>query len=58
MPHITLGRRVLFHEESTEMNNLIQFERITIPVKTISLMASKEENEQLNGVPLYQVNLK
>lgn len=58
MPHITLGRRVLFNEESTELDNLIQFQRITIQVKTISLMASKEENGKLNGVPLYQVNLK
>ncbi|WP_297428076.1 RNA 2',3'-cyclic phosphodiesterase [Clostridium sp.] len=58
MPHITLGRRVLFHEDAEELNNLIQFERITIPVKAITLMASKEENGQLNGVQIYQVNLK
>ena len=58
MPHITLGRRVLFHEDSEDLNNLIQFEKISIPVKTISLMASKEENGKLNGVPIYQINLK
>jgi 2'-5' RNA ligase len=58
MPHITLGRRVLFDEEYTHLNNLIQYERITIPVKAITLMASKEVNGKLNGVPIYQVNLK
>lgn len=58
MPHITLGRRVLFQEESIDLNNLVQFEKIMIPVKAISLMASKEENGKLNGIPLYQVNLK
>lgn len=58
MPHITLGRRVLFHEDSTDLDNLIQFERITIPVKAITLMTSKEVNGKLNGVPIYQVNLK
>ena len=58
MPHITLGRRVLFHEDSEDLNNLIQFEKISIPVKTISLMASKEGNGKLNGVPIYQINLK
>ena len=57
MPHITLGRRVLFHEALEDLNNLIQFERISIPVKAISLMASKEENGKLNGMPIYQVNL-
>jgi 2'-5' RNA ligase len=39
------------------LDNLIQFERITIPVKAITLMASKEENGKLNGVPIYKVNL-
>lgn len=58
MPHITLGRRVLFHEDSEDLNNLIKFEKISIPVKAISLMASKEENGKLNGVPIYHVNLK
>jgi len=58
MPHITLGRRVLFHEDSKVLDNLIQFERIKIPVKAITLMASKEEDGKLNGVPIYQVNLK
>lgn len=57
MPHITLGRRVLFNEDSEDLNNLIQFKRISIPVKSISLMASKEENGKLNGVPIHQVNL-
>lgn len=57
MPHITLGRRVLFNEESVDLNNLIQFERNMIPVKAISLMASKEIDGKLNGVPIYQVNL-
>lgn len=58
MPHITLGRRVLFNEESAaDLGNLIQFERIMIPVKAISLMASKEIDGKLNGVPIYQVNL-
>lgn len=57
MPHITLGRRVLFEDDSIELDNLIQFERITIPVKAITLMASKEENGKLNGVPIYKVNL-
>ncbi len=58
MPHITLGRRVLFNEESaTGLSNLIQFERIMIPVKAISLMASKEADGKLNGVSLYKVNL-
>ncbi|MDP4146342.1 MAG: RNA 2',3'-cyclic phosphodiesterase [Bacillota bacterium] len=58
MPHITLGRRVLFREDSKDLDNLIQFQRITIPVKAITLMASKEQNGKLNGVPIYQVNLK
>ncbi|WP_160686558.1 RNA 2',3'-cyclic phosphodiesterase [Clostridium sp. C2-6-12] len=57
MPHITLGRRILLHEDSQDINNLIQFERISIPVKSISLMASREENGKLNGVPIYKVNL-
>jgi 2'-5' RNA ligase len=57
MPHITLGRRVLFSEDSQDPNNLIEFERISIPVKSISLMASKEQNGKLNGVPIYKVNL-
>lgn len=57
MPHITLGRRVLFNEDCTDLNNLIQFEKIIIPVRTISLMASKEEDGKLNGVPIYKVNL-
>ncbi|ADL50636.1 RNA 2',3'-cyclic phosphodiesterase [Clostridium cellulovorans] len=58
MPHITLGRRVVFQENSKDLNDLIQFERIKIPVEAITLMASKEENGKLNGVPLYKVNLK
>ncbi len=57
MPHITLGRMVLFNEDSEDLNNLIQFERISIPVKSLSLMASKEENGKLSGVPIHQVNL-
>lgn len=58
LPHITLGRRVLFNEDSEDLNNLIQFEKISIPVKSISLMASKEVNGKLNGVLIYKVNLK
>lgn len=58
MPHITLGRRVQFQSDSIELNNLIIFNKITIPVKTISLMASKEIDGKLNGVPIYVVNLK
>lgn len=58
MPHITLGRRVSFHKDSIKLDNLIQFEKIKIPVKAITLMASKEENEKLNCVPIYQVHLK
>ncbi|GFP75528.1 RNA 2',3'-cyclic phosphodiesterase [Clostridium fungisolvens] len=58
MPHITLGRRIELKEESTALDSLIQFERITIPVKAISLMASKEIDGKLNGVPLYKVNLE
>ncbi|EKQ55490.1 MULTISPECIES: RNA 2',3'-cyclic phosphodiesterase [unclassified Clostridium] len=58
MPHITLGRRVLFYEHVKDLNNSIQFKRITIPVKAITLMASKEVNGKLSGVPIYQVNLK
>jgi len=57
MPHITLGRRVLFGEEPTDLNNLFQFQRIIIPVNAITLMASKEENGKLNGVAIYKVNL-
>ena len=57
MPHITLGRRVLFDECIEDLNSLIQFEQIRIPVKAISLMASKEDNGKLNGVPIYKVNL-
>lgn len=58
MPHITLGRRVLFNEEyAIDLGNLIQFERIMIPVKAISLMASKEIDGKLNGVPIYQIKL-
>jgi len=58
MPHITLGRRVLFNEDSEYLNNLIQFERISIPVKAITLMASKEDNGKLNGVPICQIKLR
>ncbi|GFZ33113.1 RNA 2',3'-cyclic phosphodiesterase [Clostridium zeae] len=58
MPHITLGRRVAFQDDSTDLDNLIQFERINISVKAITLMASKEVNGKLNGIPLYRVNLK
>lgn len=58
MPHITLGRRVLLPEDSEDLNSLIPFEKTSIPVKSISLMASKEENGKLNGVPIYKVNLK
>lgn len=57
MPHITLGRRVSFIENATEINKLIDFERISIPVNKVSLMVSKEENGKLNGVPIYQVSL-
>ncbi len=57
MPHITLGRRVLFNEGPPDLDNLIDFERIMIPVKAISLMASKEADGKLNGVSLYKVNL-
>lgn len=57
MPHITLGRRILFPESFQDLNNLIEFEKISISVKSISLMASKEENGKLNGVPIYKVNL-
>lgn len=57
MPHITLGRRVLFHEAPEDLNSLIQFERISIPVTAISLMESKEQDGKLNGVPIYRVNL-
>lgn len=58
MPHITLGRRVELSEDSTDLDNLIQFEKVTIPVKAISLMASKEIDGKLNGVPIYQANFK
>jgi len=58
MPHITLGRRVELPPNSIVANNLTQYERISIPVKAITLMASKEENGKLNGVPIYKVNLK
>lgn len=58
IPHITLGRRVLFYEDSKDLNKLIQFEKINIPVKAITLMASKEVNGKLNGVPIYRVKLK
>lgn len=58
MPHVTLGRRVELQSDSIELNNLTQYERISIPVKAITLMASKEENGKLNGVPIYKVNLK
>lgn len=58
MPHITLGRRVLFHDAYQDLNSLIEFERISIPVKSITLFTSKEENGKLNGIPIYQVKLK
>lgn len=58
MPHITLGRRVLFMDDSKDINNLIQFEKFSIPVKAITLMASKEENGKFNGVPIYKFNIK
>lgn len=58
MPHITLGRRVMFNEDSEDLNSLIQFEKFSIPVKAITLMASKEENGKFNGVPIYKVNIK
>lgn len=57
MPHITLGRRVELHPASSEINNLIDFERISIPVRAITLMASKEEDGKLNGVPIYEAKL-
>lgn len=57
MPHITLGRRVKLRDNSVALDNLIEFEKITIPVKSISLMASVEENGLLNGVPIYKVKL-
>jgi 2'-5' RNA ligase len=40
------------------LDNLIQYERITILVKAITLVASKEEDGKLNGVPIYQAMLK
>lgn len=58
IPHITLGRRVQLQSDSIELDNIIEFNKITIPVKTISLMASKEIDGKLNGVPIYTVNLK
>jgi 2'-5' RNA ligase len=58
MPHITLGRRVVINKESTDLDNLSKFEKNTIPVKSISLMASMEIDGKLNGVPIYQVTLK
>lgn len=57
MPHVTLGRRVELASDSIELNTLIQYERISIPVRSIILMASKEEEGKLNGVPIYKVNL-
>lgn len=58
MPHITLGRRIQLQNDSIDLNNLVKFNKITIPVKAISLMASKEIDGKLNGVPIYVVNLK
>lgn len=57
-PHITLGRRVVFNEDSQDLDSLIQYERIKIPVKAVTLMASKEVNGKLDGVPIYESNLK
>ncbi|EQB86777.1 2'-5' RNA ligase [Clostridium punense] len=57
MPHITLGRRVELTSDSIELNTLIQYERISIPVRAITLMASKEEEGKLNGVPIYESKL-
>jgi 2'-5' RNA ligase len=48
----------MFNEDSEDLNSLIQFEKFSIPVKAITLMASKEENGKFNGVPIYKVNLK
>ncbi len=56
-PHITLGRRVVFTEESIDLDNLIQYDRIKIPVKAVTLMASKEVNGRLDGVPIYEAEL-
>ncbi|WP_286905214.1 RNA 2',3'-cyclic phosphodiesterase [Clostridium sp. UBA1652] len=56
-PHITLGRRVVFNEESIDLDNLIQYELIKIPVKAVTLMASKEVNGKLDGVPVYEASL-
>lgn len=58
MPHITLGRRILLNENIEDLNDLIQFERIRIPIKAITLMASKEIDGKLSGVPIYEVRLK
>lgn len=58
MPHVTLGRRVLFDKAPSVLKELVNFERISIPVNSISLMVSKEENGKLNGVPIYQIKLK
>jgi 2'-5' RNA ligase len=57
VPHVTLGRRVQFNEDFTELNNLIQFETIKIPVNELSLMASVEENGKMNGVAIYKATL-
>lgn len=58
MPHITLGRRVELASDSIVLNNLIQYKRISIPVRAITLMASKEEDGKLNGVPIYEAKLE
>jgi len=58
MPHVTLGRRVELASDSIDLNSLVDFERISIPVRAITLMASKEEEGKLNGVPIYKVNLR
>lgn len=56
-PHITLGRRVVFNKESIHLDNLIQYERFKIPVKAVTLMASKEVNGKLDGLPVSKFNL-
>jgi len=39
------------------LDNLIQYERFKIPIKAVTLMASKEVNGKLDGVPVYEAEL-
>lgn len=57
-PHITLGRQLVLNKEINELINLINIDKPTIPVSSITLMESKRINDKLTYIPLSNINLK